>query len=784
MATIPGTGGSDTLIGTSDPDSITALGGADLVFGEGGGDTIDGGAGGDTLIGGAGNDTLIGGNNNDTLVGGGGIDTADYSSGNAAIDADLSGAVDTVDSSGNIDNDRLSGVENIIGTNFNDTIVGDDSANLFEGRDGNDSLAGNGGADTLLGGAGTDALSGGTGADSIDGGIGADTIQGGSGSDSIAGGDGDDIIDAGPNTAPGGSAPASQNLTFDWTSGGRGNGDSIENGFSQEVGGAVVVDVSYGETSSGSTIEVDDNTTVYTASGESFDTTSSANLTRPGGPGKSEVTIEFSAVTDSGYAGEVTGVSFRISDIDSGGFRDSVTITAYDAAGNPVTVTLTETSASLGTSGGSVFSTGGGTDAGSVTGSVLVSIPGPVASIVIEYNDLNDPGAFQRIHVTDINFTANPAPLDTADDDTVAGGLGNDSIEAGFGNDSLTGDDGNDTLLGEAGDDTLLGGAGLDSLGGGDGADSIDGGAGNDTVTGDAGDDTLLGGQGDDSLGGGDDRDTFVIARDTVNPDQFDTITVAGGEGPVPGGPQDFDQLDLTAWGKDRIVIAYDSPGAESGIVYFLDSPGGATVGALQFTEIEAIVPCFTAGTLITTPRGPVPVEALEVGDLVLTRDNGARPVRWIGRRRLGRGELIVNPRLRPVVFRAGCFGPGQPARDLTVSAQHRMLVQSPEAELHFGEHEVLVAARHFAGRPGIETVAEVDEVDYVHIMFDSHEIVLSEGLWSESFQPGEQVLGDMDSAQRAELYTLFPELAGGRPSVDYPAARVALKAREVALLF
>jgi hypothetical protein len=202
------------------------------------------------------------------------------------------------------------------------------------------------------------------------------------------------------------------------------------------------------------------------------------------------------------------------------------------------------------------------------------------------------------------------------------------------------------------------------------------------------------------------------------------------------------------------------------------------------FSEIEQVVPCFTAGTAIATPRGAVPVEELDVGDLVLTRDNGARPVRWIGKRRLSARQLASNPNLNPVVFRAGSLGQGLPARDLTVSPQHRMLVQSVEAELHFGEHEVLVAARHFAGRPGIETVTDADEVIYVHMMFDQHEIVLSNGVWTESFQPGEQTMGDMGAEQRAELYALFPELAGGLPVGDvYPAARITLRAREAAIV-
>ncbi len=39
-------------------------------------------------------------------------------------------------------------------------------------------------------------------------------------------------------------------------------------------------------------------------------------------------------------------------------------------------------------------------------------------------------------------------------------------------------------------------------------------------------------------------------------------------------------------------------------------------------------VPCFVEGTLIATPNGELPIELLKIGDGVLTKDNGAQPIR------------------------------------------------------------------------------------------------------------------------------------------------------------
>lgn len=80
-------------------------------------------------------------------------------------------------------------------------------------------------------------------------------------------------------------------------------------------------------------------------------------------------------------------------------------------------------------------------------------------------------------------------------------------------------------------------------------------------------------------------------------------------------------------------------------------------------------------------------------------------------------------------------------------------------AELHLGQSEVLVPALHLVGREGI-TQESGGAVTYIHLMFDSHEIVLADGVWSESFHPGEQTLAALSDAQREEIFGLFPDLA------------------------
>lgn len=182
-------------------------------------------------------------------------------------------------------------------------------------------------------------------------------------------------------------------------------------------------------------------------------------------------------------------------------------------------------------------------------------------------------------------------------------------------------------------------------------------------------------------------------------------------------------------------------------------------------------IPCFVRGTMIAVKRGEVTVETLRVGDLVRTRDHGLQPIRWIGRRVVG-----GTGRHAPIRFAPGVMGN---RRELLVSPQHRMVVRDWRAQLYFGQDEVLVAARQLAVCDRIH-VQPMDQVDYIHLMFDRHEIIFAEGAETESFHAGEAMLAQ-DRALRAELEELFPELA--RRPADFPTALPCARGPAAALL-
>lgn len=338
--------------------------------------------------------------------------------------------------------------------------------------------------------------------------------------------------------------------------------------------------------------------------------------------------------------------------------------------------------------------------------------------------------------------------------DTVYGGAGNDTIYGQDDDDTIFGGIGNDLIYGGVDDDVLVGGDGDDTIFGDEGDDVVEGGLGPDQISGGAGKDNLFGGQGSDFFIGGNAGDVVVGGEDADG--------------------SDIDVLNLTDSNVDRIEYVDDDP--EAGTVFFND---GTT---MTFSEIENVIPCFTPNTMIATPRGERRVQDLQVGDRVITRDNGIQQIAWVGHKPMSGTQLVQNPHLQPVLIKRGALGHGLPERDMMVSPNHRMLVSNDKTQLYFEESEVLAAAKHMVGAKGIHAV-DVMQTTYIHFMFERHEVVLSNGAWTESFQPGDYSLKGLGNSQRSEIYELFPELATKEGLAAFQAARKSLKKHEAKLL-
>lgn len=207
------------------------------------------------------------------------------------------------------------------------------------------------------------------------------------------------------------------------------------------------------------------------------------------------------------------------------------------------------------------------------------------------------------------------------------------------------------------------------------------------------------------------------------------------------------------------------------GIISPDEAADGSFSTALNVLTENSLI-CFASGTLIETPMGPQPIETLRIGDLVNTLDAGPQRIEWIGGSATeGTGGNA------PVLIRRGAIGN---VRDLWVSQNHRMLMRGPQAELLFGECEVLVAAKHLVDGDKIRIVP-TQELEYWHFLLDEHHIVFAEACATESLFPGQESLKSVTPDERDEIVALFPELA--KHPQDYGLSRYALRAFEARAL-
>ncbi len=261
-------------------------------------------------------------------------------------------------------------------------------------------------------------------------------------------------------------------------------------------------------------------------------------------------------------------------------------------------------------------------------------------------------------------------------------------------------------------------------------------------------------------------NDDSVNGQDVTQSYPGDTITVN-----VPG-VGDITYTGTTFYLADGTQVFTPTDGQVLQNGTFVSATAVNTQGPLD-TTTDLGPPCFVLGTMIACKNGDVKIQDLVVGDLVQTLDNGFQPVRWIGS-----STVPARGRFAPIVFKPGTIGDHG---ELRVSPQHRILIEGWQAELFYGSGQVLVPAKHLID--GVSVVQQAAKtVTYFHILFDQHEIILSDGVLSESFYPGDQVLLQ-DDAVRAELLAVFPELAHERYTANFKTARATVTRRDAKVL-
>lgn len=195
-------------------------------------------------------------------------------------------------------------------------------------------------------------------------------------------------------------------------------------------------------------------------------------------------------------------------------------------------------------------------------------------------------------------------------------------------------------------------------------------------------------------------------------------------------------------------------------------SPAGDT----RLSDLMCI--SFARGTMITLADGRQrAIEALAVGDRVLTRDHGPQILRWIGR-----ATLRAVGAFAPVVIAKGTLGN---ASDLIVSQHHRIFLYQRKKLPGAATSELLVQAKHLVDGEHV-FLREGGFVDYFSLVFDQHEIVYAEGVPAESLMVTEATVARLPAEIAAEVEARFPGLTqvqhfgteAGRQMIDETGPR------------
>jgi hypothetical protein len=238
---------------------------------------------------------------------------------------------------------------------------------------------------------------------------------------------------------------------------------------------------------------------------------------------------------------------------------------------------------------------------------------------------------------------------------------------------------------------------------------------------------------------------------------------------PDPSLQAELYQAFFDAWG-DAQATANSDGGSVDGIPFALDgfyiwdwTPDGSNDGwtvsanpaALQVVEEGMGNPCYCRGTLILTPAGEVAVEALAIGDEILTVSGMARPIKWIGRRDYGSRFALGRSQIQPVCVMAGALADGVPRRDLWVSPNHALYLEG-----------ALIEAADLVNGVSIVQPGNRDLIEYFHIELESHDVIAAEGAPAETYIDG----GNRGLFHNAHEYcVLYPEEPHAEPCYCAP---------------
>ena len=180
-----------------------------------------------------------------------------------------------------------------------------------------------------------------------------------------------------------------------------------------------------------------------------------------------------------------------------------------------------------------------------------------------------------------------------------------------------------------------------------------------------------------------------------------------------------------------------------------------------------------SANTRVDTLRGQVAARDLQIGDQVKTFDGTFAELRWVGTSRPSMGQDMPMRRTND---------DGSESTTL-LTPEHLVLVKNPKIALMFGVDDALCPAK-FLSKSGAYVPDPTVNPVFVHLLFDTCELVKCGTDWVESLSPNMAQIRSEDLDTAKEIVKHLPRLANHQGHSSYIQDRLVLNEREAELLF
>lgn len=187
----------------------------------------------------------------------------------------------------------------------------------------------------------------------------------------------------------------------------------------------------------------------------------------------------------------------------------------------------------------------------------------------------------------------------------------------------------------------------------------------------------------------------------------------------------------------------------------------------IDFSRVAPALPIFenafsamARGSLISTEEGPIAVEDLRPGTRILTRDNGAQPLLWIGSMTLVPNTDNQSDRMGKLSrVTADSFGFGRPMPDLLLGPSARLLRRDAVLISALGTSAALAPITAFIDGDTVLEITPATPVQVYHLAFEHHQIIFANGLEVESYHPGHRNDIQLNGQIRAMFLAMFPHI-------------------------